>query len=131
MAKKIHTYYYNENYNPAMPVVKVGLSVPGRSQAQTFVTALVDCGSDGTLIPLHILESMGAKLVDKAYIRGVLGHRQAVKLYMIDLYLAGHKIYAVEVVAVGPDDEIILGRDVLNQLEITLNGPAGVIEIPE
>ena len=28
------------------------------------------------------------------------------------------------------NDEAILGRYVLNQLLITLNGPAGVVEIP-
>ena len=129
MAKKIKSYLYDENYYPAMPIAPVEISLPGKLDDRVSFTALIDCGADGTMIPLHILESVGAELFDRAYLRGVLGHRQSVSLYMVTLHIAGHTIYAVEAVAIDRDDNPILGRDVLNQLEVTLNGPATVTEI--
>lgn len=129
MSKQLYTYEYSNEYDPPMPIVDVGISKPGRAQADVSVTALVDCGSDGTLIPLDILESAEAKYVGQAYIRGVLGYRQSVDLYLVTLHIAGHKRHAVRVAAVDPDDEIILGRNLLNQLEVTLNGPADMTEI--
>ena len=130
MSKLLYTYEYSTDYEPPMPVAKVGISKPGRTEAKVLVTALIDSGSDGTLMPLDILESADAKYVGDAYIRGILGHRQAVELYLATLHLAGHQIHAVRIAGVDPDDEIILGRDVVNQLEMTLNGPAEMTEIP-
>ncbi len=125
-----YTHLYSQDYWPSMPVVEVELSAPGRVQTETLLTALIDSGSDGTLIPIDILEQVGARCVGDAQIRGILGDSRAVAVYLASLRIGPHTLPAVRVVAASEDAEIILGRNVLNQLVVTLNGPAGVIQIP-
>ena len=132
MPKILYTQDYNRNdYDPAMPVLAIGLSRPGRPTAATIIEALVDSGSDGTLIPLDILEAADAPYVDSAYIRGVTGHREPVDLYLITVHIGTHQIHGVRAAALPVSQEAILGRNVLNQLNVMLNGVAGVTEILE
>ena len=61
--------------------------------------------------------------------RGITGQRQAVDLYLITIHLGLFRITGVRAVALPPGNTAILGRDVLNQLDIMLRGPAGVTEV--
>jgi predicted aspartyl protease len=126
----IYTYDYSQAYDPPFPVIEITLSLPGQVQNEATFTALIDSGSDGTLIPLDILEGMGARYVDQARIRSILGDSRLVNLYLVSLGIGPHQIPAVRAIAAVEGQEIILGRDILNQLVITLNGPASVSEIP-
>ncbi len=128
MSNRLYTYNYSPDYHPAMPVVEVGLSIVGQSKAQQSLMALIDSGSDGTLLPLNILEEVGARYVGDARIRGITGHTQFVDVYIANLHIGSHTLRAVRLVGV-EDEEAILGRNVLNQLTITLDGVAGVTEI--
>ena len=130
MSKKVYTYPYSQDYHPPMPVVEIGLSVPKRSQAEKLLIALIDSGSDGTLVPIDILEEVGARYVGDARIRGILGDSQSVDIYLASLRLGSHSVHAVRVVGAPEDTEVILGRNVLNHLVITLDGLASVTEIP-
>jgi len=49
------------------------------------LSALVDTGSDGTLIPTHSLEQVEAIDVGDAILHGVLGEAREVHLYEADL----------------------------------------------
>lgn len=132
MPKILYTHDYNrQDYDPPMPVLALGLSRAGRTEAAVTIEAIVDSGSDGTLIPLDILEEAGAQYVDSAYVRGITGHREEVELYLITVHIGGHSVHAVRAAALPASEEAILGRNVLNQLNITLNGAAGVTEVLE
>lgn len=130
MVGKIYSYDYSRDYIPAMPVVEVSLSIPGRNEPAMTATALVDSGSDGTMIPVDLLTTIGARYVGQARIRSILGDRQLINLYLVSLRIGASQIPAVQVIANPETDEIILGRDVLNQLIVTLNGVASMTEIP-
>lgn len=121
--------YNNQDYNPSMPVITIGVSKPGGKTAAATLEAIIDTGADGTLIPLNILTAAGAKLIDSAHLRGITGHREPVALYLATIHIGPIQIHGVRVAAMLPDDEAILGRDVLNKLEILLNGYAGVTEV--
>jgi len=71
------------------------------------------------------------KYVDSAYVRGITGHRELVELYLITVHIGGQHVHAVRAAALPASEEAILGRNVLNQLNITLNGAAGVTEVLE
>ena len=60
--------------------------------------------------------------------RGVTGVAQMVDLYAVTIELGSQIVPAIWAIAT-LDNEVILGRDVLNQLVITLNGPAEVTEV--
>jgi predicted aspartyl protease len=124
------TFPYDARYQPPMPVVDVELSVPGHAASQRLLPALVDSGSDGTLIPIDLLEQVGARCVGEARLRGVTGSSQLVNVYLVSLRVGMRQVRGLRVVAATEQSEFILGRNALNQLVITLNGLAGVTEIP-
>ncbi|MCX7707148.1 MAG: retroviral-like aspartic protease family protein [Anaerolineae bacterium] len=116
-------------YDPPMPVLDIGVSRPGSSVPSATLEAVIDTGADGTLLPLDILEHINAAFVDRAYLRGITGQRQSVDLYLVTLHLGRLRIAGVRAAALAPGSTAILGRDVLNQLDIVLHGPAGVTEV--
>lgn len=61
--------------------------------------------------------------------RGVIGGSMMVNLYLTAVHVAGHVFHDIRAVAAPVGSEAILGRDVLNQLEIILNGPARKVQI--
>lgn len=97
-------------------------------QAQTVV-GLVDSGADGTLIPAAILHAIGARKIDEAWARTVSGERYPVSIFVVTLTIGDYTLPDVELLANDRTDEIIVGRDVLNQLIVTLNGPAALLEV--
>jgi len=111
-----------------MPVIEVGLGKGGQPEPGRLSLALVDSGADGTLVPVDLLEEVGARLVGTARIRSIFGDSQAADIHLGSLQIGPHWLGAVRVVAGAEGDEIILGRNVLNQLVVTLNGPASTVE---
>lgn len=125
---KIYTYQYDTSYEPAMPVVDIQI---GRAMADSSLplTALVDSGADATIIPLSYLQQIEARRSRKVWMRGTAGGRMMVDLYSISLKLGALTQARIEVVADKQHDEVILGRDVLNHLVVTLNGPGNSVEV--
>ena len=120
---------YQHDYIPAKPVIEVGLSLPGSSLVKTTTAMLVDSGADKTMIAVDVLHFIGAKSIDRVRVRGIFGASRSTELYVVDLQIGIHRIRAVEVAALSEGDESIQGRDVLNQLIVTLNGLASVTEV--
>jgi len=122
---KIYSYPYQQSYIPSMPVVEVTIKA---MKGQVTLPAIVDSGADATMIPLPILQQIGGRYVSPARLRGITGDSQLIKLYLVNIEVGGEVIHAIEAIATS-DDELILGRDVLNQLVVTLHGTAEIVEI--
>lgn len=118
------SYDYDRRYTPAAPLVPIGVSPSGEMTARQQVTALVDSGADATMIPLAVLAAAGARFVEQQRMRGVVGQAVTVNLYLIAVHIGEHTIHGIRAIGVAAVSEAIIGRDVLNQLEVTLNGPA-------
>ncbi|MBK8904491.1 MAG: retroviral-like aspartic protease family protein [Anaerolineaceae bacterium] len=127
---KIYTYEYDNDYSPAMPVVDI---VIGRAMgaASLALKALVDSGADATIIPVHSLQEIRARRSRKMWMSGTTGGRVLVDLYQVSLQLGPLTQALLEVVGSTQNDEVIVGRDVLNHLTVTLNGPAHSVEVFE
>jgi hypothetical protein len=123
------TFLYDESYFPAFPIVEIEIDGYDPASGRQTIAALVDSGADGTMIPLPTLQAVGAIFEDSMPLRGVTGHVQRVDRYTIAVRVGLHTIRAVHAVAVASDSEPIVGRDVLNELVVTLNGPAHTTEI--
>ena len=124
----ILSYDYNTSYDPSAPVIPVKISAPGQG-IQEAVMGFIDSGTDATMIPDTLLRKIKARFVEHRHLRGVTGHRISIKRYLVTIHLGTEVIYGVRAVATSSDTEISLGRDVLNQLVITMNGLAQVVEI--
>lgn len=119
--------YNNTTYAPEAPVVSVYLwSDP---QQSVEVDALIDSGSDNTAVPLHYLQQINARKVEQARMVDISGKGHIVNLYDIQLRLGEISMY-MTVIGDSVNKDVILGRDILNHLTITLDGPAGTTIIP-
>lgn len=126
----IYTYEYDSSYVPAMPVIEIKI---GRALALPSLplTALIDSGADGVIIPLQHLKQLKARREQRAWMRTVAGARSMVQLYSISLQLGPFDFRDLTVAAGLHPEEAIIGRSVLNKFIITLNGLANAVELSQ
>ena len=124
----IFTYNYSSDYHPSMPMVDLSIGLP-LTEPTVGLQAIVDSGADATMIPVEYLRQIGARRSRKALMRGVTGDGALVDLFAVAVQLGSYQQRFLEVVGVTDSDEAIVGRDVLNHLMVTLNGPAAVVEV--
>lgn len=63
--------------------------------------------------------------------RGVTGRSLAVDTYLATIQIGSFTSSGLEVIAMTDETEVIIGRDVLNDLIVTLNGLAHIVEITQ
>ena len=118
-------YAYSAEYDPPAPVLEIVVAAVGRANT----TALVDSGADVTLLPITLLDQIDAHYMHTQRLRGVVGGSQTVEIYRVNIEVAAQTIRGIRAVAAAAGHEAILGRDVLNQLVMTLHGPAEVLTL--
>lgn len=128
----IHLHDYDGSYHPAMPAVSAAIrkDAAATSPEQTL-TFIVDSGADATLIPIRILKEIGAKKRSQRLMVGVSGVSITVDMYVVVLKLGQGRPIHLEVIGAAGDTEPILGRDILNQYAVLLNGPGLTVEVSE
>jgi predicted aspartyl protease len=119
------SFAYNDFYFPPAPVADVII----RANSEVMAIALLDSGADGSVIPYPLLSTIGAKFVRTHRMTGITGASTMVDLYMVQVQIGDFTLRGVKAVASRTGNEVILGRDVLNHLIITLDGIAGITEI--
>ena len=128
---RLYTYPYDADHDPAMPVVDVTLVAPHSDAAVGPETALVDSGADGTLIPVNLLEQLGVVSIATGRLAWLWEESRLVNIYIVQMEIGPYKLAKVRAAGVPVGTDFILGRNVLNQMVVTLNGLAGVTEVPE
>lgn len=116
---------YDQRLDPPAPVVPVRISAPVGEEA-VMLPMLVDTGADCTLVPALIVRQLGLPQIDVIALTGVGGARNSASVHVAAVELGGLRLLA-RVVAF--TDEAILGRDVLNQTVVTLDGPGLTLSI--
>lgn len=114
-------FEYDNRYEPPAPVATIRLVGVGSRVQTVQVQALLDSGADATMIPESILRQIGAMLQDTAQMRGVNDVVRRVKLYDVLVEVANQRM-RILAVAMPPHSTVIVGRDVLNRLKVTLDG---------
>ncbi|MCZ7674384.1 MAG: hypothetical protein M5U34_48260 [Chloroflexi bacterium] len=115
----------------------IRLSSPGEPASVSEYPALIDTGSDFTLVPLRTLLGINAPETRSAFVRGLFSQQQLVTLYLVDIHTKIGVFPGYEVIGIGGTDdgfddvEIIIGRNVLNRLYLFLNGPASETHLLE
>lgn len=123
-------FSYTPAYTPPAPIVELWLGAPEATPVVGPLAALLDTGSDGTLIPTRYLRAIPSLTpVDRKRLRSQWGEPRLVRLYLVDVEVAGFRLPDIEVVADTVGDEVVLGRNVLNRLRIILDGPKLIIDI--
>lgn len=120
---------YNEQKQPPAPFVLVTLTNPLDGSELTGVPAQLDTAADRTLIPLALLQSLGLEPIDDILIGGVGGSQETMPVFAVALTIFTLPSRTLSVVAHPGEPWILLGRDVLNSLRLTLDGPKLALEI--
>lgn len=126
----LYTYDYDFTYSPSTPVAKTEVTTDVSDRAVTL-KALIDSGADATMLPFTVLQQLQAEEVETRYLRAVTGKRVAVDLYRVAIQIGPYHFRSIRAIATDSPTEIILGRDVLNHLIVTLNGLAAMTEISQ
>jgi len=112
-----------------MPVVEIALLSPLPEVSPVELIAIVDSGADASLMPIDSLQNAGALYVQTRRMRGITGTAVTVDTFLTAVQIGPLVVRGIKVVAMPVGSEVILGRDVLNELEVTLHGPAQEVYI--
>jgi len=122
-------YAYCQDYYPAFPALEIVLVNDDESMRSGPISALVDTGSDGTLVPISYLKDLLAPPLRDATIRSHWGERRNVQLFVVDIEIAGSLLTGTFVVGDEQGNEIVLGRNLLNKLVLLMDGPAETVTL--
>lgn len=119
---------YNSDFSPPAPVLEVSVRSSARARPRVKLPALLDTGADITAIPVTLRESL--KLYQVGWIQmDVVGGQEVIfPTYEVDLILSGHSIPQVEAILTD-FDFVVLGRDVLANYYLLLNGPEETFDL--
>lgn len=123
------SFEYDTSYHPSAPFADIEIDGYDESSGNRTVWAMLDSGADATILPLRILNAVGADYKESTWMRGTAGGRIEVVLYLVGIRIGSNLIDGLHVIASANSNEAIIGRDVLNRLIVTLNGHAEMTEI--
>jgi predicted aspartyl protease len=115
--------YDAENFDPPAPVVHVLLRNPATGASFQNVPMLIDIGTDATAIPNTYAEQLDIDpMTDKTYIvEGFDGQTRISQIAEAEMEIAG-RLFRGQFLLLDQAHGY-LGRNVLNQLRILLDGP--------
>jgi len=108
---------YSEEYDPPAPVVEVVVRSPRGKSVRLW--ALLDSGADITVFPRELLDELGLIPGSTVLVKGYDGSTEEHYSYFIEVEVEGVMRSLVEAVA---GEDMLLGRNFLNGLNVTLRG---------
>lgn len=120
--------YNFELFDPPAPVAHVTLRNPATGALLSGVPMLIDTGADITLLPIEAVEQIGVEPENNEVfeVQGFDGEIRMVEVAKLELFFLDKKFggeFLLVDRALG-----ILGRNVLNNLRLVLDGPRGTWE---
>ena len=114
--------YEGSRFAPPVPVASVVVRHPDGESSVSDVPMLIDSGADVTLIPKSAIEALGLAGTGQRYqlvaFDGTTSESEAVQAVVVFLNKRFRGQYLVIDAEIG-----ILGRDILNHLRLSLDGP--------
>ena len=125
-------FSHEDSYDPPFPAIEIILHNSEEGFHTDAIRALLDTGSDGSLVPLDYLRQTFALPLTDTRIRSHWGEWRTVQLFAVDIELNHLNFKFPGIFVVGDDqgNEVILGRNVLNKLRLFLDGPGNFTDVP-
>jgi len=117
--------YDAENFNPPAPVAYVTLRNPATGEILSNVPMLIDTGSDATLLQSNAVEKLGGKAEEDTgfEVQVFDGDAKFLRIVKLDLLVLDKTFKGEYLLVERPIG--ILGRNILNNVRILLDGPRG------
>lgn len=125
----IYRQPFSTAYYPPMPILEVWLSAPAEEAWHGPFSAIIDTGADFTIVPLSLLQPFNPPIVRPATLSSQWQEVHPVYIYEIDLRLSDFTLPGIEIAGDPYGDVVLLGRNVLNRLDLRLQGPAQVTHL--
>lgn len=122
-------YQYVAEFGPPAPFAYVTVQNPVNDQASIEMPALIDSGADRTVIPGKLVGDLRLTPLRTVVMGALGGDQHKLTAYSVVVQMRHAEPMEIEVVAHDAESYVLLGRDVLNQLRIVLDGPNQILEI--
>jgi hypothetical protein len=122
-------YAYNRQVERPAPFVHVALRRPSGDSSLDDLPAQIDTAGDRTVIPGGLVARLGLVPLDELPVAGSGGQVLLVPTYFVEVTVRGQPPQPVEVLAHEGESHVLLGRDILNQHRLLLDGPGLALEI--
>jgi hypothetical protein len=122
-------YSYNRQLVPPAPFIHVTLRCVESGRELGQVPAQIDTAADRTVLPGRCVQELSLLPLDELPIGGFGGQVLLLPTYRVQVSI--HELAPVMIEAIAHADEtyVLLGRDVLNQYQLLLNGPQLFLEL--
>ena len=119
---------YNTHYHPPAPTLDVTIVNPERADRRIVKTAFLDTAADITAIPASAVRPLRLEVARVIATHGINDGAAEHPAYIVTLQVADLTLERIAVIE-WSEDEVLLGRDVLNEFEIHLDGKMHQFEI--
>ncbi|MFQ6040690.1 MAG: retropepsin-like aspartic protease [Candidatus Poribacteria bacterium] len=121
-------FRYNKSERPPAPYIVLEIAPAGRRRKPTRRRAKLDSGASLTVIPETLRKRWNIPPFRGVTVRAYNGQRIVRPIYLADIIIGSRQFQNIEV-TIAPRRNILLGRNVMNKLRITLDGTQEVVEI--
>ena len=122
-------YLYNRQFTPPAPLIHVTLRCPISGTEIANLPAQLDTAADRTVIPANYVAQLAIVRVRELSIEGLGRNVRLMPTYVIQVGIHDYPPKAIEALADNDEPFVLLGRDILNQYRILLDGPKLALEI--
>lgn len=121
-------YNYNQQMSPPAPFVHVTVTHPQTGTSRVDLPAQIDTAADLTVLPADVVSQLQLVPLDQLAIQGFGGQVSLVPTYVVEIAVRGLRPLLVKTLG-GTEPFLLLGRDVLNEFRLELDGPQRVLTI--
>jgi predicted aspartyl protease len=114
---------------PPAPALEVRLLNPVSGQRTSYQHAILDTGSDTTVVPIDLLDFLEVKSFRQQRVLGLWGGEAMVDLYYVNFEISGSLFTRIEAIGSDTESEILIGRNLSNQLRLLLDGPDQTVKL--
>jgi len=122
-------YSYNQRVHPPAPYLEVEVANPASGIAEG-VPAKIDTGASISVVPERLVTDLELVPAGERLCKGYDGRSSARTIYLGTVKVAGVTFEEMELLA-APRADFLLGRDILNQFNLTLRGKDLTFEIED
>ncbi len=122
-------YLYNRQYDPPALFVHVTVRCPQTGKELIQIPAQLDTAADRTTLPWTVVEALGLAQIDEGLVEGYGGEVASVPIFNAHVTIRQLRIFDINVFGRKGEPYVLMGRDVLNQYRILLDGPQLALEI--